>query len=150
MGALIGQILALAMAGGRQARGAPIMRFLPLWVAAGLLAFLAVIFLVLAGFFALSDWLGAPAAAALTGGILFLLAVLLLLLAMALRPATPVVETEPLILAQLMENLGAKFGEKLEGQAPLLAVIAALSGAAFGYSPTLRRWLRRLLQDLAP
>jgi hypothetical protein len=142
---LMGQVLAalLGVAGGPPRRQRPSITYWPLWVAALLLAGLALIFFVLAGFFALTESLGAPLAAVLTAAGLLFLAAILVAFAVLMRPP-PAPKPDPELLAVLLEKLGEGLGEQIAAKQPALTIAVALAGVALGYSPTLRRWLLSL------
>jgi hypothetical protein len=145
MGPLLGHVL-IAFLGAAQQRPRRAMRCWPLWAAALLLCLLAVGFLAVAGFFALTDRVGPPAAAALVAACMLLLALLLGLTALALRRRPPPPPNPA--LAALLQQLGDKAGAQMQGMAPLLVLGAGLLGVAVGYSPTLRQFLRSLIEEL--
>jgi len=126
----------------------------PLWLLAlaGLLFLLGGIYLSIAVYLALAVELGQPIAAALTGALILLLAVLAALVALLLTrpPRRKPGENEAADLAEVLVQVGEILGYKIERPGAPLAIAALLLGVAAGFSPSARNFLLSLAGRLFP
>jgi MFS family permease len=131
-------------------RHRPRLQSLGLYAGAALLAMLGALYLSYAVFLALAEQAGPPVAAALTSALLLLLAILLVLVAVLInrvgRRREP--ETDEVALAEVLLRVGESFGHKIERPATTLAVTALVAGLVAGISPTARRFLLNLADQL--
>lgn len=113
-------------------------------VIAVLVAMAGVTMLVAAVFFGLAERMPASMAAAVTGGGLLVVAVLIGLIAWLLERGRPPATASPSSangLTDLLSAAATAISRDARDQAPQLAVIALLAGCALGASPRLRRVL---------
>jgi hypothetical protein len=117
---------------------------------AGLVALMGVVMLVGSAFLSLAEIMTAPAAAAVTGGGLLVVAGLIALTVGLLsrgrrrRPASKAASGTA-ALAELLAAAEAAIARDACSKAPRFAIIALLTGCVIGASPTLRKTLLDLV-----
>jgi len=142
--------IAAAAFGAWRSRQRPRLQSFGLHAVAALLVMLGALYLSYAVFLALAEQAGPPIAAAVTAALLLLLAILLVLVALLInrigRRREP--ETDQAVLAEALLRIGELFGHKIERPATTLAVTALVAGLVAGISPTARRFLLKLADQL--
>jgi len=146
---MVEQLIAAAF-GAWRSRLRPSLNGLWLHLAAALLFLLGGLYLSFAVYLALAEQLGPPVAAALTGGLLMLMAILAMLWALLQnrRPRRRAGEEDATDLAEALVRVGELFGRKIEHPGASLAITALLAGLVAGVSPGARRFLFNLADQL--
>ncbi|MBY0431282.1 MAG: phage holin family protein [Rhodospirillales bacterium] len=123
---------------------------------AALVATLGFVMLMVSAFLRLGESMAAPAAAAVTGGIVLVLAGLIALAAQRFghgtsrkrvpETARPSVTDSASGIAELLIAAEAAIGADARSKTPRFALMALLAGCAIGASPRLRRALADLIR----
>jgi hypothetical protein len=123
---------------------------LALHLAAAGLFLLGGLYLSFAVYLALAEQLGPPVAAAVTGGLLMLLGILVMLIALLItrHPHRRAGEVDTVDLVHSLVRAGELFGHKAGRPSTSLAVTALLAGLVAGLSPATREFLLNLADQL--
>jgi len=131
-------------------RQRPRLQSFGLYAVAGLLVMLGALYLSYAVFLALAEQAGPPVAAAVTAALLLLLAILVVLVTLLINRAgrRRAPQTDEAAVAEALLRVGELFGHKIERPATTLAITALVAGLVAGISPTARRFLLNLADQL--